>query len=116
MLTSPISITIAGTAHSLSRVNQDNFCATYFKRGANYEIQLDIRHSREKATVTGQMERHNMDLKWTSFDADGKPTTTQTYHVVRPVRGSDGALAVDLEKALCAFSTANVATIVGWES
>lgn len=116
MLTSPISITIAGTAHSLSRINQDNFGSTYYKRGSDYEIQLDIRHSREKASVTGQMERHNMDLKWTAFDVDGKPTTTQSYHVVRPVRGSDGALAIDLEKALNAFSTANAAAIVGWES
>lgn len=116
MLTSPISITIGGTAYSLSRINQDSFGATYFSRGANFEIQLDIRHSREKAGVNGQMERHNVDLKWTTFSAEGVPTTTQAYHVVRPVRGGSGTLAADLEKGLNTFTTANIAAIVGWES
>lgn len=116
MLTSPITVTIATVAHSLSRINQDNYGSTYLKKGADFEIRLVLKHSYEKTTATGQMERHQAELTWTSFDTDGNPLSTQAYHVVRPKRGSDGVLASDLEKALNTFMTSNITAIVGWES
>lgn len=116
MLTSPITITIDGTAHSLSRVNQDNFGSTYLKKAANLEIRLNIRHSYEKASVNGQYERHNVDLTYTTWDAEGNPTTIQVYEVLRPRRGTDGSMVVKCAAGLNGWLNTNATAIVGWES
>jgi len=73
MLTSPLTVTIDGTAHSLDRINQDNFTSLYRKKAAGLEIDLAIRHSFEGKSGPGQMERHNVDLKYTTFDGEGNP-------------------------------------------
>lgn len=116
MLTSPITITIDGTAHSLSRINNDNFGSTYLKKAAGLEIRLDIRNANESKSASGQMERHICDLQYTTFDVDGKPTTIQTYTHLRFMRGSDPAVGSNVAKALSAFVTANIAAIANWES
>lgn len=116
MLTSPISITIDGTAHSLSRVNNDNFGSTYLKKAAGLEIRLDIRNANESKSATGQMERHICDLQYTTWDVDGKPTTIQTYTHLRFQRGIDPVSGSNVAKGLAAFVTANVAAIANWES
>jgi hypothetical protein len=116
MLTSPISVVIGAGTHSLSRINTDNFASTYFKKGSNYEVKLVVRHSYEGKTAQGQIERHNADLTYTAFDAEGKPSVTQSYVVIRAPRGADGALAADVAEGLEAFVTANSAAIVAWES
>lgn len=116
MLTSPITVTIDGAAHSLSRINNDNFSSNYLKKATGLEIKLNIRHSYEKATAAGQYERHNVDLTYTTFDVDGKPTTTQSYQVFRALRGQATKLVEDVTKGLNAFSTANVTAIASWES
>lgn len=116
MLTSPISITIDGTAHSLSRINQDNFSSVYLKKAALEEIRVTIRHSYEGKVGNGQMERHNVDLLHTVWDAEGNSTARQAYTVMRIARGADvGAIVEDVE-GLNAFVTTNAAAICGWES
>lgn len=116
MLPSPLTVTIAGTAHSLSRINQDNFGSRYFKKAANLEITLNIRHSYETKKADGQYERHNVDLTQTSFDAAGIPTTIQAYCVIRAKRGTDSIAPSDLLKALNVLTTAQALPIVDWES
>lgn len=116
MLTSPITVTIGGTAHSLARINQDNFGAVYLKQATGLEIQLTIRHTREGKAGPNQMERHNVDLMYTTFDANGVPTTRQAYCVVRTPRGVDPLVAVNSMKGLAAFLDTNVAAVVAWES
>lgn len=116
MLTSPISVTIAGTAHSLSKVNQDNYSSTFKKKGAGYEVVLQIRHSSEAMKVDGQFERHNVDLTYTTFDAELKPTSTQAYAVFRTKRGTDGQLLVDVAAALTGLVNSIATQVVAWES
>lgn len=116
MLTSPISITIDGTAHSLSRINQDNYSSVYLKKMANEELRLTIRHTYEGKVGNGQMERHNVDLLHTKWDADGVPTVQQTYHVVRVARGADPDSVNDDTVGLNAWLTTNIALITAWES
>lgn len=116
MLTSPVTITIDGVAHSLSKINQDNFGSVFLKKADKLEIRLAIRHSYEKASAAGQYERHNMDLTYTVWDVDGKPSTTQSYQVLRSLRGNATKLSEDLTKALNVFSTANVSAVASWES
>lgn len=116
MLTSPIEVTIDSVAHNLSRINQDNYGATYLKKGDGFELRMAIRHSNEKATVSGQYERHNVDLQHVTFAEDGTPSTVQAYCVLRTKRGTDGSALVDLITALNTFVTANADEIVAWES
>lgn len=116
MLTSPITITIDGVAHSLSRVNQDNYSSVYLKKAANLELRLTIRHSYEGKSGPGQMERHNVDLTHTVWDAEGNATVSQTYHVVRVRRGVDPDSVNDDTVGLNAWLSSNIAAITAWES
>ncbi len=116
MLTSPITITIDGVAHSLPRINNDNFSSTYLKKAALLEVRLEIRNSYESKTAAGQVERHIADLTVTTWDADGVATVTQSYQHIRAKRGADPVTAVNVAKALDAFVTANAAALVAWES
>lgn len=116
MLTSPITITIDGVAHSLSRINQDNFSAVYLKKAAGLELRLTLRHSYEGKEGVGQYERHNVDLLHTTWDVDGVPTVTQTYHVVRNPRSVDPDRVGDDTVGLNAWLTTNIAAICAWES
>lgn len=116
MLTSPITITIDGSAKSFSRINQDNFSAVYLHKGTAEEYQLTIRHTREGKVAAGQVERHNVDLVHTTWDVNGTPTVTQTYHVARNPRNVD---SVRLEKETVGLNTwvsANIAALCDWES
>lgn len=116
MLTSPQTITIGGVAHSLSRINEGGFSSTWLKKADGLEIRMVIRHSYEKATPTGQYERHNVELTHTTWDEDGRMTVDQSYFVTRKLRGTADTTAVDLTKALAAWGTTNAASIIGWES
>lgn len=116
MLTSPITVTIDGVDHELSRINQDNFGAVYLKKAASLEIRMTIRHTYEKATALGQYERHNVDLQYTTFDVEGKPTTTQSYSVHRALRGSATKTLEDVIGGQSTFSIAHKADIASWES
>lgn len=116
MLPSPITITIDGTAHSLSRINQDNFTSVYLKKTATEELRLSVRHSYEGKTGAGQMERHNLDLTKTTWDVDGKPVITQVYSVLRMPRNVDSDRLVKQATGFNTLLTAQLAALVGWES
>lgn len=117
MLTSPITVTIAGVAKTLSRINQDNFSAVYLYKASLEEIRLTIRHSYEGKQVPGQMERHNIDMVHTVWDAaTGVATITQVYNVVRLPRGAAVTDAVNFAKGLDKFTDDNISAIVAWES
>lgn len=121
MLTSPITITLAGTAHSLSRVNQDNFSSTYRKAwvtgGDKYELVANIRHSYQGKAGVGQLERHNVELIYRITNGVTKDTIQYTaYSVIATPRIADPVGGSDLVTALNAFVTTNAAVLVAWES
>jgi hypothetical protein len=117
MLTSPITVTIDGVAHNLSRVRDGDYNSTYLKKGTGFELQLDIRHSWEgKVSDQPQIERHNVELTRRTFNVDGSTTVTSTYTVIRSARGADVAAAVKDATGLNAFVTANATAIVSLES
>lgn len=116
MLTSPQTITIDGVDHSLSRINQDSFGSVYLKKATNAEYRLVIRHSYEKASATGQYERHNAELTVTTWDVDGKQTVVQSYAVIRKLRGTADDTSVDVNAGLNNWLNTNGTAIVGWES
>lgn len=119
MLSSPITVTIAGTAHSLIRINNDNFVTTYLKKGTGFEVKLVVRHSTEKprkgaAPGEAPYERHNVELNYTTFPAGLPPATEQVYVVLRMKQGTDGTSIAALERALATFMGTNAAAILGW--
>lgn len=116
MLTSPITITIDGVAHEMSRINQDNYTSVYLKKWALNELRCTIRHAYEGKVGAAQMERHNIDLLHTVWDAEGNSSVVQTYTVMRIARGADTSGVVDNVVGLNAFITANAGALVAWES
>jgi hypothetical protein len=117
MLTSPTTVTVDGTAHSLSKVNQDNYSSTFIKKATGLEYKLSVRHQDEKAKLGAVvMERHNVDLTYTTFDVDGKPTVYQVYAVLRTPKGADPTIVEKLSVGFNTWLTANDGLIIGWES
>lgn len=116
MLTSPVTVTLSGTAHSLSRINQDNFGSVYLKKWTDNELKLNIRHSYEGKAGPLQTERHNVELIHTVWDANGNYTTTTCYWVGRIPRGGSPAEVSALSDALTGFVESNGLAIAGWES
>jgi hypothetical protein len=118
MLASPTTITIDGTAHSLSRINSgEPYSSVYLKKATNLELRLTIRHSFESAKNGAvKVERHNADLIHTTWDANGIPTVTQTYGVFRTPQNVDPDRVADQQVGFNTWLTANVVALSNWES
>jgi len=123
MLTSPISMTIQGTARSLARVNNDNFGSTYraswLETTYKHELVLTIRNSYQGKAGPSQLERHNVELKHSVTNNTNPgvvPSVSTAYCVILSPRTSDSVVASDALVALNVFSTANIAALVNWES
>jgi len=117
MLASPTTVTIDGVAHSLSKINQDNYGSVYRKLDTGVQYDLTIRHQTETAKVGAvKMDRHNVDLKYTTFDAEGVPTVYQSYAVLRTPQGADPTIVEKLSVGLTTWLAANDGSIIGWES
>jgi predicted component of type VI protein secretion system len=116
-LDNPFVVTIGGTAHSLKRINQDNYGSVFQKLDTSLEIIMTVRHSYETRKPDGsQIIRHNVDLSYTVFDVDGKPTVYQAYVICRTPRGKDPVVATNVLDALGVLVDAESAAIVDWES
>jgi hypothetical protein len=120
MLTSPTTVTIAGTGHVLSRIQEANGQSLYRKKAANLQIDLTIRHSLEgKSTDQNRTERHNVELTYTTWDVNGVPTTHQFYVVMRVPQALGATPVVDSAAGLMAWLTAstnaNATAIANWE-
>lgn len=117
MLTSPTTVTVDGTAHSLSKINQDDYTSVFRKAGTGFEYLLTIRHQTENAKLGAvKMDRHNIDLKYTTFSAEGVPTVYQAYSVLRTPQGADPTIVEKLSVGLTTWLNANDGLIIGWES
>lgn len=116
-LSSPISITIDGTAHSLSRINgPDNFTAVFLKKALNLEIRLNIRHTYQGKAGPDQMERHNVELIKTTWDGEGNASVHTVYAVMISPRRADPDVTNEVAVGLNTWLSANVAAIGAWES
>lgn len=117
MLASPTTVTIDGTAHSLSKINQDNFGSLYRKIATGVQYDLQIRHMTETAKPgVPKIDRHNVDLKYTTFDAEGVPTVYQVYAVLRAPQGADPTIIEKMSVGFNTWLTANDGAIIAWES
>lgn len=121
MLTSPTTVTIAGTGHVLSKIREDNFQSVFRKKAAGLQIDMNVRHTLEgKATDQNRIERHNVELVYTTYDVDGVPTTHTMYVVLRVPQALGATPVIDSAAGLMAWLTAstnaNLTAIANWES
>lgn len=117
MLTSPTTVTVDGVAHSLSKINQDNYGSVFRKIAAGLQYDLSIRHMTESGKLgTPKVDRHNVDLKYTTYNVDGVPTVYQVYCVLRAPQGTDPTVLEKLSVGLTGWLTANDGSIIAWES
>ncbi len=120
MLANTLTITIDGTAHTLLRVNQDNYGSEYTKKDGTQSMKFQVRNSVESANGLASpepVERHNVFFEHVIF---ATPTASEKYYTVtttmRSRRTSDPAW---LDKVATGFFTlvnAQKTAIIGGES
>jgi len=113
-ITSPITITVNAIAKVLPRTNQDNFGSVYFLKEATAEYRLTIRHSYEGKAGPNQMERHNAEFTYTTWDTAGLPIVRTTYVVMRNPRRVDPVDSVNISKALFVWANTAAADLGAW--
>lgn len=121
MLTTPTTVTIAGTGHSLIRIREDNFVSLYRKKDVNLQIDLTIRHSLTgDAKSKNRTERHNVELVHTAWDVNGVPTVTKFYVVMEMPQSAGAtqvvAMVAGLSTWLTASTNAYATSIANWDS
>jgi hypothetical protein len=114
MFASTLTLTIAGTARVLNRVNQDSYGSEYQYSDATQSIAMKIRHSLDNPDNDGiSMKRHNLFVEWVVYPtptaAMKKFTSTTTLRAGKfddPVGGADLVKAVHV--LLAASSSAMI--------
>lgn len=91
-----IHLTLDGGVVDLVRVNQDKFSSNYRYRGTDLQVELNIRHTSRKDSVTGDnVDRHNVEVVYRrhfSYMAAGEaPKVFKTYFVLETPGTGDAA-------------------------
>lgn len=119
MLGDTITVTVNAVAKAMKKINQDSFSSEYLLRETLMEYRLKIRHSQEKALVSGRpMDRHNVEFTQTTYPVGSTDPgrVRQVYYVIRNSR-DDAAAEVDyLGDGLADWLKTNTPLLVGWES
>lgn len=117
MLAEPITVTVDAVARVLPRVNSDNYGSHYRLLGSGFMYELIIRHTTENAKLGApQVDRHNVDFKYTTYDVDGVATVYQVYSVIRTPQGADPTIVEKMWVGFNTFTTANDGAIISWQS
>jgi len=118
MFATPLTITIDGTGHSLTRINQDGYSSEYFTRLAGGgEVRFKIRNVSQKAKgSTPGNSRHSAELKMTRLEGDTL-RTYQAYFVFTVPEGGDNVHAAKTLVGTLAFGTlANATAMSNWDN
>lgn len=114
MLANTLTLTIAGMAKTLTRVNQDNYGSEYRLTTATERITLKIRHtSNGKSGTSTYFDQHNVLVEHMLIPA--APATPVIYTVSKTLRGQlghDPAALDALSDAVDVLVGANLAAIV----
>lgn len=114
MLANTLTLTIAGVAKTLTRVNQDNYGSEYRLTTSAERISLKIRHSSSgKGGTSSYFDQHNVLVEHMITPA--APATPIVYTVSKTLRGQlghDPANLDALSDALDVLIGANLAAIV----
>lgn len=101
MFANTITLTIAGAAHVLNRVNQDAYGSEYSYAGATSSVEMKIRHSTDKIDADGVVhKRHNVYIERIIFPTATELTKKQTFTAtLRGGKLEDPVLSKDLALA-----------------
>lgn len=118
MLANTLTVTINSVAKVLVRVNQDNFNSEYRLSTSTELLVLKIRNTTERS-LGYPMERHNVDLAWTTHATLTEPE--KFYSVSQTFKKRIGAFQdpTVLTQAVAGLATlvnAQAAAIVAGES
>jgi hypothetical protein len=115
----PLVITIAGSAKSLNKINQDSFGSEFLLRESLAEYRAKIRHSTTKPDANGRTyDRHNFEVTITTFAAGAVPEYHRKFYFVDEVLPS--ATDVDMPDAVAdlmiASTDAFLLKLLTWQS
>lgn len=117
MIGDTIGITFDAVAKTLTKVNQDNYGATYYLEDGTRRFTLNVKHTIPAKGKPG--ESHLMRLDVEVYDAEGVlQRTASAWSVIRTDNGSqDSAESIDVTAALLtAFTPTNYTKMIGRES
>jgi hypothetical protein len=100
-----ITLTVAGNAKVLNKINQDNYGSEYYLRSSTEMFRLRIRHT--QSTKAGQpvTDRHNVEFTQTIFaDGDDDQIVDKAYFVMEQFQNEP---SVALMAALATWATAS---------
>ncbi len=118
MLANTLTVTINSVAKVLTRVNQDSFSSEYRLSSATELLVLKIRNTTERS-LGFPMERHNVDLSWTTHATLTEPekfySVSQTFKK-RIGSFQDPTVLVQAVAGLATLVNAQATAIAGGES
>jgi hypothetical protein len=114
MFANTLTLTIAGVARVLNRVNQDSYGSEYSYTDATQSIVMKIRHSQDNPDGDGiNMKRHNLFVEWIVFATPTvlmkKFTSTSTF---RHGKTDDPVSCADLHKAVAVLLAASSSQMI----
>lgn len=102
MFANTLTITISGTPHVLTRVNQDNFGSLYRKKTATDVMTLQFRNNTDKSGGK-EHDRHNMFFEHRVYQT---PTEAEKLYTVSTVyRLRDGSDPTALKAVAAGYAT-----------
>jgi len=116
MLANTLTITIGGSAKTLTRVNQDNYGSEYRLLTATERFTLKIRNSSQKSSGLSY-DVHNVVIEHVTYATTTTTEKTLTASTtLRGVIGSDPAKLADLSDGLGVLVASISDALVGGES
>lgn len=115
----PTSVTIAGVAKNLARVDSGRYASEYFLAEATQSFRLLIRSSDLKVEADGRRKtRHNISLRQTVFATSTTPEILRTASLtIEHYQGDDVTVFDDVALAVGTLaSAANIAKLNNYES
>lgn len=114
MFAATLTLTIAGNARVLNRVNQDAFGSEYSYSDALQSIAMKIRHSQDSPDADGiTMKRHNVFVEHVVYPTLTVPMKKYTSTVtIRNGKFDDPVGTADLFKAVAVLLAASSSQMV----
>lgn len=98
-ISDPLVITIAGSAKSLNKINQDNYGSEFFLQETTQELRAKVRHTKSAPNANGVVYvQHNFELVVKVFATTTTPEVEDKFYFV--MRRRDSQTDVDMPDAV----------------
>lgn len=114
-ITSPLVLTVNSISRSFTRVSDDNGSSKYMFKGAGFDFQINIRHSKEGKVGPGQMERHNVEFIHTNYAGTPLvPIIRNAFMTWRMPVGEDPATVLIALDAILSLVDTDKVALTAW--